>query len=410
MIYPRYKIYNKKVFKNFFDKKISEENLERKFSAYTTLKNIIPLNFARTGLFYIIKKIIKKDKNEILISPFTIFDIINVIISAGGNPKFVDTEPDEPYISKKKINEHLTANTAGILITHYHNTNPEIENIAEYCKLKNIKLIEDCAISLGGKYYRSLDHVGKKADYAIFSFGIFKTISSISGGILYIKNLKEFEEIKKNIQHQKKISCFDFFMKVKNKLKYQIILDNFFFKNLIFPIIKFSEIFNIKYLSKFLKNDPKPRKNNKIPNHYLNKISEYQVSQIFTQINDLELRIKSRVANAKFIHNLLINNDCLILPRINDKCDTFHTFPVIVKNSQKKNLYNYLLRNNFDVSKYYYRNCSSLKEFREFGDLCVNCEFYANNVICIPCYPGIQKEYLKNLCNLINQFQNVLRN
>ena len=39
---------------------ISEENLERKFSAYTTLKNIIPLNFARTGLFYIIKKIIKR--------------------------------------------------------------------------------------------------------------------------------------------------------------------------------------------------------------------------------------------------------------------------------------------------------------------------------------------------------------
>ena len=100
MIYPRYKIYNNKIFKGFFGKKIENQLLENNFTKLTNIKNITTLNFARTGIFYAIKKIVCPDKKEILLSPFTIFDIVNVIICAGGKPRFIDTEPFSPHISK----------------------------------------------------------------------------------------------------------------------------------------------------------------------------------------------------------------------------------------------------------------------------------------------------------------------
>ena len=101
MIYPRYKIYNQQIFKSFFKKKISIDELENKFIKYTNLKNIIFLNFARVGLFYAIKKILSDNRKEILLSPFTIFDVVNMIICAGGVPKFIDTNLNSPHISKK---------------------------------------------------------------------------------------------------------------------------------------------------------------------------------------------------------------------------------------------------------------------------------------------------------------------
>ena len=404
MIYPRYKIYNNKIFKGFFGKKIENQLLENNFTKLTNIKNITTLNFARTGIFYAIKKIVSPDKKEILLSPFTIFDIVNVIICAGGKPRFIDTEPFSPHISKKKIEDSLNSDTAGILLTHYHNVNPETEEIINLCKSKNIKLIEDCAISIGGKYHKSLAHVGSKSDYAIFSFGVFKTISSISGGILYVKDFTKFTEIKQEAHNQKKIIKIYLLKRIFGKLKFQLFLNPILFNLFFFQIIKFSEIFNIKKLSKFLKNDPHPIKKNKIPKNYLDKISDFQINDIFDQFSNVDNLIKIRRENAMLIYSNLRKNKNLILPNIDDLCDTFQTFPILIKNFNKENLYKFLLKENFDITKYYYRNCSAIDIFKDYGDFCKNSDFYANNILCLPCYPGIKKEYLNNLCNKINSF------
>ena len=51
MIYPRYKIYNTKVFKSLFTKQINNQLLENNFTKLTNLNNIITLNFARTEFY-----------------------------------------------------------------------------------------------------------------------------------------------------------------------------------------------------------------------------------------------------------------------------------------------------------------------------------------------------------------------
>ena len=403
MIYPRYKIYNQQIFKSFFKKKISIDELENKFIKYTNLKNIIFLNFARVGLFYAIKKILSDNRKEILLSPFTIFDVVNMIICAGGVPKFIDTNLNSPHISKKNISEHYSKNTAGVLITHYHNINPEIEEIINFCNSKNIKTIEDCAISLGGKYKNSSFSIGSKSDYAIYSFGIFKTISTISGGALYVKSNAEYNKIKNEVKLQKS-SYTNLFFKLFNKLKFQTFLNKIFFNIFFFHLIKFSELYKIKNLNKYLKNDPDPKKIKNLPKKYLDKISDYQIKEIFFQLDKYPAFIDQRLKNALIIEKNLKNNNNLILPNLDYRTDTFHSYPVLIKNSQKENLYNFLLKNNFDVSKYYYRNCSSLFEFSEYGSNCINSEFYSNNVLNIPCYPELREDYLEKLCLKINNY------
>ena len=64
MIYPRYKIYNTKVFKSLFTKQINNQLLENNFTKLTNLNNIITLNFARTGIFYAIKKLFHQRRKK----------------------------------------------------------------------------------------------------------------------------------------------------------------------------------------------------------------------------------------------------------------------------------------------------------------------------------------------------------
>ena len=101
-------------------------------------------------------------------------------------------------------------------------------------------------------------HVGSESDYSIFSFGVFKTISTIFGGILFVKK-EEHKEILNEVNDQIEIKFFHLFLKIFNKLKFQIFLNKYLFNIIFFRLIKYSEIYGFKNLSKYLKNDPYPK-------------------------------------------------------------------------------------------------------------------------------------------------------
>ena len=60
--------------------------------------------------------------------------------------------------------------------------NPDIKRIANYCKKKNIKLLEDCAHSFGATIDKK--HSGMFGDAGVYSFYATKSIPAGEGGIL----------------------------------------------------------------------------------------------------------------------------------------------------------------------------------------------------------------------------------
>ena len=61
---------------------------------------IICLNRGRLGAYLAVKASVTNKKNKIIMSPFTIFDLVNMVLCAGGIPVFSDVE-------KKKFNNKL---------------------------------------------------------------------------------------------------------------------------------------------------------------------------------------------------------------------------------------------------------------------------------------------------------------
>ena len=94
------------------------------------------------------------------------------------------------------VKASIEKNPDAIIITHIGGyPNPEIKEIAEICKEKDILLFEDCAhsplVKIDGKY------VGTFGDAAILSFFPTKPIPAGEGGMIIVKNSAKAFEIRK---------------------------------------------------------------------------------------------------------------------------------------------------------------------------------------------------------------------
>tara|TARA_B100001057_G_scaffold495569_1_gene594901 strand:- start:212 stop:655 length:444 start_codon:yes stop_codon:yes gene_type:complete len=138
---PRQKIYKFYLFENLFHlitfnlfnlNKTSE--LNGYFKKHFSNKNTLCINKGRIGAYLAIKACISTNKNKIILSPFTIFDVVNMVISAGGIPVFCDVEKKSITINLSSIKKVYNDKVAGILITHTHLINSDINQIIDFTK------------------------------------------------------------------------------------------------------------------------------------------------------------------------------------------------------------------------------------------------------------------------------------
>ena len=167
----------------------------------------------------------------------------------------------------------------------------EISNI---CKENHIPLIEDCAITIGSKSKN--DFVGKFGDYSIFSFGFYKFVNVLSGGMVFSKNEKFYKFILEKEKNWKIIKIYNLYKFIIKSFLIRFLSSKVLF-NLIFPVIKFSYKHNIKFITKYLINDPKPHKKMSFPDEYKFRLSMSQINDVAYQLKEIEKQRKIREEN-----------------------------------------------------------------------------------------------------------------
>lgn len=417
MIFPRQQLYKINFlgylidfFKKFFFKDSNQEyekeknNLQNNFFENFGLSEVIPTTAGRVAFYYAVKYSIDNNKNKIIVCPFTIFDMINMIKLAGGKPLFIDSEPFKTNIDTEILENTIIKNKdiAAILITHYHTLDRNFDKVKNICKKYDIKIIEDCAISIGTK------SSFEDSDYVIFSFGIFKFISSFIGGALYIKSDQTRKMINSEINRYEIIKPHEYIFFFLKGLKFKIILNKFFFNIFIFPIIKFGYKNDINFITNLVKNDPKPFSRKKLDNYMQKRLSPFQMREILKQHSNLQKNKDMRLKNSLVYYDNLQNLKYVVLPEYPNKIDDCYlAFPIVL--NKKKEFLKRLINSGFDLSEYFYRNCSDLEIFNEFKITELkNINYYANNVLLLPCYPNISMKYVQKLINEIRKIDQLI--
>jgi perosamine synthetase len=151
-------------------------------------------NSGTTAIHLALKAIGIEKGDEVIIPDFTMVAVANSVLACEAVPVFADAvaavEKDGNVLcslvgntSLYSIKKCITAKTKAIIVVHtYGEPVEDIQAIADFCKQKNIFLVEDCAESTFARI--SGKPVGSFGDIATFSFYSNKNITTGEGGMV----------------------------------------------------------------------------------------------------------------------------------------------------------------------------------------------------------------------------------
>lgn len=133
--------------------------------------------------------------DEVIIPAFTFVSTVNAFVLRGAKPVFVDVRPDTLNLDEEQLERHITPQTRAVVPVHYAGVGCDTDRIGEICRKYNVKIVEDNAHGLFGKYNERW--LGTFGILATQSFHETKNFSCGEGGALVINDpdLKERAEI-----------------------------------------------------------------------------------------------------------------------------------------------------------------------------------------------------------------------
>lgn len=128
-------------------------------------------------------------KDEVIVPSFTIISCLSAIIRSGAKPIFCDVEPSTWNMTLDEVEKKYNKNTKAVLMVHTYGLPSEATKISQFCKEKNIYLIEDAAEAHGQT--EGGEKCGSFGDISTLSFYANKHITTGEGGML-LTNSKIF--------------------------------------------------------------------------------------------------------------------------------------------------------------------------------------------------------------------------
>ena len=119
--------------------------------------------------------------DEVIIPDMTFIATSNAVVLTGAKPVLADID-SSLNISIDSIQKNITKKTKAIIPVHFAGFSCNMKKIIQIAKKNNLKIIEDCAHSIGT--YFNKKHVGTFGDTGCFSFYPTKNITTIEGGMI----------------------------------------------------------------------------------------------------------------------------------------------------------------------------------------------------------------------------------
>jgi len=138
-------------------------------------------------------------KGSEIIFPVVTFPVMPVVAqNLGYVPVFCEVDPETYNAGPEHVEPHITDKTAGVLATHLFGAPAPIAELAELCKERGLKLMEDCAHACGVRVDGK--QVGTFGDIGVFSFAQGKNMPCMGGGAIAVADDDVAERARKILE------------------------------------------------------------------------------------------------------------------------------------------------------------------------------------------------------------------
>jgi len=142
--------------------------------------------YGRMALYFILKAMDLPPGSEIIVPALTFWVVPEIARAAGLRPVFADIDPVTFTLCPKAVERAITPDTRAVLPTHLYGLSCDMDPIVELARRHDLKVVEDCAHSLGAMYKGRM--VGTLGDASFFSFQAFKPLNTYGGGLAWTRD------------------------------------------------------------------------------------------------------------------------------------------------------------------------------------------------------------------------------
>ncbi|MBF0134942.1 MAG: DegT/DnrJ/EryC1/StrS family aminotransferase [Magnetococcales bacterium] len=361
------------------------------------------LPMARTGIFLAVRALIKPGQ-KVILSPYTISEVVNMVICAGGIPCFADLDRETCNINPEEIRQLIDKDTGAILITHFHGLACDMEPILELCKTHNLPLIEDAAQAYGTRYKGQA--VGTFGDAGLFSLGMYKYLNCFYGGLLTTPHAHLAERVRQELASTSWESMARFRSRVAKGLITDLATWPPLFYLFTYWVFRYGHLNQVKAINDAVVGiDLQPVMFTTIPPEYLCRMTPMQARLILDQLDLFTGHNERRLHMARMYHEGLRDVRQVRLPPLRlDGSHTYLHYPIQV--SDRSELLRHMMRVGRDVREQHTRNCADLPCFAPFARDCPNARQLAREIIVLPTYPRYpDSEVMKNIEAIRNYYK-----
>ena len=163
---------------------------EREFAARMGTKYVVAVTSGTAALHTALAALQIGPGDEVILPAWTWHSCFNTIVMMGALP--VIAEIDESFnIDPADLERHITPQTKAIMAVHLQGTPCAIDRVLEIARRHKLKVIEDCAQSVGASFKGK--PLGSLGDIGIFSLQQNKTITAGEGGAVVTNDPVLFE-------------------------------------------------------------------------------------------------------------------------------------------------------------------------------------------------------------------------
>ena len=158
------------------------KKFEENFKKHVRAKNAIALNSGTAALHLAYQITGLKKGDEVITTSMTFVATVNMMLVLGLKPVFVDIEDKTLNMNVDLIENKITKRTKAIVPVHFAGRPVRMDVVKRLAKKYKLKVIEDAAHAVGGKYKGKM--IGSLSDITCFSFHPMKNITTGEGGML----------------------------------------------------------------------------------------------------------------------------------------------------------------------------------------------------------------------------------
>ncbi|MDH3328426.1 MAG: DegT/DnrJ/EryC1/StrS family aminotransferase [Desulfobulbaceae bacterium] len=371
---------------------------EEELCSFFQVKNVATVPMCRTAIYLTVKHLVQPGQ-DVVMSPYTIADVVNMVILGGGRPVFADIDRSNCNISVESIESLIHKDTGAVLVTHLHGVAAPIREICALCESKGIPVIEDTAQAFGAKVAGR--RLGTFGDVGVYSLGMYKNINAWYGGIITCKNPELFAAIKQEADSLALQNRTFLLKRMLNGLSTDIATHPFLFRMFTFWIFRLGRLHNIRWINKFVETELDLSRRESVPATHLGKMTAAQHKLALLQLDHIDRDNNIRFEKAAKYREGLQGIAGMVFPTgdhggIDEAIYTY--FPIQYGNNQddRQRLLMYFARHGCDIGPQHLKNCADLPAFKDSYRDCPNARQTAESVILLPTYPAYPDQNIEH--------------